>query len=309
MDANAGSSFGNDLKPIIGLLNTSGTSATLLKMPSGLFSDGYGNLWVADADNERVCYYKRNAAGQFVFQHVLGQPNATTGTDHAANSFTLRRPQGVTLDSAGRLWIADTDNSRIVRYDNAVSQSVDEPVFSAVLGQQDFYYYAQSSAADSLNRPRGITCDKMDRLWIADTGNNRVVRYDLPAAGGQHPAQLALGQMGFNINLPNDTTLRGMQEPVAVSIDPHGCLWVADSGNGRVVRHTPDDPVALTVSKISGIFRVHWGLEPGVYYRVQVSGNMKSWLAYGSFTAQSPITLWQDFITAGTSLFYRVAGP
>jgi sugar lactone lactonase YvrE len=278
-------------------------------VPSGIYADGYGNLWVADAENERVCYYKKNAQGQFLFHRVIGQPNATTGTDHTASPQTLRHPQGVTLDSAGRLWIADTDNSRIVRVDNAVNQSADDPVFSGVLGQADFYYYGQGSPADELNRPRSLTCDILDRLWIADTDNNRVVRYDLPATGNQHPAQLVLGQTGFNSNIPNGTTLDYIQKPFAVSIDLQGCLWVADSGNGRVLRHTPNDPVTSSVSKISGIFRVQWSVEPGVVYRMQASASMTSWLSLGSVTAQSATVMYQDFINPGTSMFYRIAGP
>ena len=76
-----------------------------------------------------------------------------------------------------------------------------------------------------------------------------------------------------------------------------------------MLRHTPDDPVSLSATKISGIFRAQWGVEPGVFYRVEVSSSLKSWLAAGSLTAQSPVAMWQDFMTPGAAVFYRIVGP
>ena len=51
-----------------------------------------------------------------------------------------------------------------IEYDNAVNQSVKDPVFSVVLGQPDFFFYGEGSAAEKLTRPVAVP-DRRSGIW------------------------------------------------------------------------------------------------------------------------------------------------
>jgi uncharacterized protein (TIGR03437 family) len=84
-----------------------------------------------------------------------------------------------------------------------------------------------------------------DALYVADSQNNRVLGYrDLRALNGGVRADIVIGQIDFSstsINFPtgdaNQVTAQGLFNPTCVAVDAEGSLWVADSGNGRVLRY------------------------------------------------------------------------
>ncbi len=84
--------------------------------------------------------------------------------------------------------------------------------------------------------PVGVHVDASGKLWVADYGNNRVLRYDSAATlGDGAPATAVLGQPGFDTGVAATTSV-GMTGPAAVLLDPTGRLWVAEQENNRVLR-------------------------------------------------------------------------
>ena len=96
---------------------------------------------------------------------------------------SLSYPQGVAVDGAGRLYVADSSNHRVLEFDNPlVSQ-----IASRVFGQGDSFTtstcadgYATDPApsADGLCAPEGVAVDNAINLYVADTGNNRLLIYE-----------------------------------------------------------------------------------------------------------------------------------
>jgi len=95
--------------------------------------DGSGNLWVADALNNRVLMYP---SGSTTATLVLGQSSFTANSIGTTNN-TLRSPNSVATDSSGNLWVADTNNNRVLMWQNASSLSSGAAA-NLVFGQSSF---------------------------------------------------------------------------------------------------------------------------------------------------------------------------
>jgi hypothetical protein len=109
-----------------------------------------------------------------------------------------------------------------------------------VLGQTSFTSNTPNKggpSASTMQSPSGVYTDGTS-LWVADTGNNRVLGWKaIPTKNGQ-PADFVLGQSTFAANLGNHggsmATATSLSFPTDVKL-VHGVLYLADSGNNRVL--------------------------------------------------------------------------
>jgi DNA-binding beta-propeller fold protein YncE len=197
-----------------------GASATNVLSPVSLAEDPVsGELWVADAAANRVLRFASSAANR----------GGSTGAG------TLYNPQGIAVDQAGRVYVADHANNRVLVYRPPFTNGMDA---SEVVGQPDFTSGAVnrggSVAANTLHGPLGLALDASGNLWVADRFNNRVMRYPAPVVTGVTPNRL-FGQVGYTANAPA-TSAAGMWHPMGVAIDSSDNLWVAELLNSRVLR-------------------------------------------------------------------------
>jgi NHL repeat len=82
-----------------------------------VYEDAAGNVFIADYGNNRVLIYDAPfAGGDTVADDVLGQPNLTSTAVVSPRPDDLTAPSDVTMDAAGRLFVADRENSRVTRY-------------------------------------------------------------------------------------------------------------------------------------------------------------------------------------------------
>jgi sugar lactone lactonase YvrE len=150
--------------------------------PRGVYADNSGRLWVADAFNNRVLRFDNAAAltGSPGFlpppSVVFGQPNFSSGTAGTDRN-TFSNPCGVWLDASGRLYVADSFNSRVMIFNNAPSLGNGPPA-SNVLGQPNFTTSTANTTQDGLRGPRRVSYDEStSSLYVADLSNNRVTRF------------------------------------------------------------------------------------------------------------------------------------
>jgi uncharacterized protein (TIGR03437 family) len=204
-------------------------SRTTLRLATAIASDGV-HLVVADTNHNRVLIWNRipstnNAAADV----VIGQASFTTATvppNNTPTSKSLRGPQGVWIQN-GRLYIADTQNNRVLIYNtipttNGVAADV-------VLGQPDFTTFVEPDltqqkdevSPSKLLNPVSVSSDGV-RLFVTDLGYNRVLIWNsIPNSNGQ-AANVALGQPDLNSSVANygykvdpaDTTVPPVQTAV-----------------------------------------------------------------------------------------------
>jgi hypothetical protein len=218
--------------------------ANTLWGPSQTWSNGT-MLIAADSTNHRILIYNNIntlPATNGSANVVVGQPNfisnqANQGGPPAAN--TLDEPFGVFSDG-NILVVSDNLNNRVLVY-NPLPVSSGASA-SAVIGQPNFTSSAinqgGSLTANTLNGPGRIWISG-GNLYVADTGNNRVLVYDnIDALSTNDPAaNTVIGQNNFTSNV-NGVSANSLFIPDAVSVN--GCqLFIADGNNSRVLIYNP----------------------------------------------------------------------
>lgn len=225
---------------VVGGCNTGGLSAKSLCSPRGVAVDHAGNLYVADTVNNRVLWYRDPSLADAVADLVLGQGGFATAVcnNGGLGSKSLCGPWGVAVDQGDHLYVADDANNRVLWYK---SPPLSDVVADLVIGQPSFFLKGCNTGGlndKGLCRPRGVAVDSTDSLYVADSGNNRVLWYRRPPTLGP-VADLVVGQPTFFLNGCNTGGLsaKSLCSPHGVAVDGHDQLHVADTGNQRVLRY------------------------------------------------------------------------
>jgi uncharacterized protein (TIGR03437 family) len=223
---------------------TSSTSAavssTSLNTPAGLALGPNGDLFVADLGNNRVLEFLAGAGTGASAIRVYGQPgmNSSTGPSHLSAQ-TLLNPEGVAVDQAANLYVADTGANRALIFPNTQNAPAAGMAATYVIGQSAF-----DAAGGSLKAPTAVAVDSSGNIYLADKGNNRVLILPplifLPIAGTG--AAGVIGQQNGTGTSPNWDSPDGLATadslfaPAGLYVDRQDTLYVGDVGNSRVLQ-------------------------------------------------------------------------
>ena len=205
--------------------------------PAAIAPVGDGSVWIIDGGNHRL--HRLEAITELVAD-VTGARRATFG-GRGSGPGKFQNPTGVAVDSAGRVYVADSGNKRIQKFSAAGKfldawTGFDEP-FGIAIDAAGTIYVTDSArnrvlaldgsgkrlasfGEDQLHRPRGLAV-RDGLVYVADSGHDRIVKFD---ANGTFLA--AVGCPGSDAGEFDD--------PVSVAIDPDLHLYVVDRGNNRV---------------------------------------------------------------------------
>ncbi len=205
-----------------------GCSATKLRNISGVWSDGV-KLYIADTINNRVLIYNNipttNGASADV---VVGQENFDSNTS-GCSATQLNYPEGVYSDG-NRLYIADSDNNRILIY-NTIPTS-NGAAADIVIGQIDMDSCSSGCSATQFYGTRSVYSDG-ENLYLADTGNSRILFYNIIPNTHGAAADVVIGQNNFDIYSSGCSATK-FNNPEAVYFDRQR-LFIADTNNNRVL--------------------------------------------------------------------------
>jgi len=191
---------------------------------------------------------------------VLGQITFTKTSPNLVDATGVDGPDGVAIDRTnGHVIVADTNNSRVLGWKSAAAFAAGGAA-DLVIGQPDFYskpcnQNAPIADAAWLCTPIGVAFDRAHRVYVGDTGNNRVLMFDDPFAAlaltGRNAGFVAskvFGQGGSFVS--NDANAGGvsadsMASPQGVAVDEGGNLFVSDVFNNRVLIFFAPMPVSM----------------------------------------------------------------
>lgn len=242
-----------------------------LRLPQGVWLDANDGLWVADTGNDRVLYYGPITQNGQSAVLTLGQADASSydqapffTNDVKIRADTLLSPMSVTSDGQ-KLFVADLGLNRVLIW-NSVPTRNRQPA-DVVVGQPDMTSRAfnnssalcestgEDSEGNKLYPPRCAATVSMPRfalsdgrrLFIADSGNDRVLVFnEIPRENGA-AADAILGQQGEFINQSSDSAAEDRVSATDTFKTPHSLAWdgtnlyVADTFNRRVLLYSPGD--------------------------------------------------------------------
>jgi hypothetical protein len=246
-----------------------------LNLPESVVLDASGNLYIADANDNRIRVVNMTKstitiAGVSIapgdIQSVAGLENDITGCANsqtacgdggAANKAYLNLPYGVALDSAGNIYIADTEDQKIRVVNTQATTitiagvSIAPGDIETVVGNGIACSNPISGCGDGrvptsaeVTRPQGIFIDPSSDIFIADTGDSRI-REVSTATGLISTVVNSAGTPGFTGDGGAAASAQ-LDLPGGIWVDSAGDLFVSDSGNAHV-RVVNNQASAITV--------------------------------------------------------------
>jgi uncharacterized protein (TIGR03437 family) len=229
-DANQGAGFSGD---------TGSAKNSRLNTPAGLALDSGGNLYIADAANNKI---RKVTTGDVITSFAGNITPDFAGDGGPAINAELNNPEGVAVDAIGNVYIADTFNHRIrlVTLDGNIRTVAGngKPGFAGDGGQ---------ATNAQLNHPEGVAVDAAGNIYIADSFNQRV---RMVLTNGKIVTIAGNGGQAYTGD-GDVATKATLNFPTSVFVDPQGNVYVSDSQNYVVRMLTPSAaPVSPGVPSI-----------------------------------------------------------
>jgi uncharacterized protein (TIGR03663 family) len=213
-------------------LAPAGVERGQFNLPRGMAVGPDGSFYVVDTANMRI--QKFDASGNFVAIIGNGKGNGDGQFLPFSDEAVGTGPGGIAVDKQGNIYVADTWNHRIQKFDANGR---------FLLKWGEFINFGDPNAANDPNRnnkffgPRGVAIGPDGNVYVTDTGNKRVVVFD---PTGKYLRQIDSGmdaakvQANYVFNKPGE-----MNEPIGIVVDNAGNVYVADTNNQRIQKFDP----------------------------------------------------------------------
>ncbi len=201
------------------------TSASLF-FPNYVAIDSLDNVYISDGSNHRI---RKVTVSTGIITTIAGSSTSGSysGDNGPATSATLSGPSGIALDSAGNIYIADTNNNRIRK----VTVSTGIITTYAGIGTQGFSGDNGQASSATFISPSGVAVDSSGNVYIADYSNQRIRK--VTVFTGIITTIAGNGGTGFSGD-NGAATSAALYYPSKVAVDTSGNLYITDSLNDRI---------------------------------------------------------------------------
>ena len=211
----------------MGAADATGSAASFFA-PCGLAVDGSGNVFVADAGNNKI--REITAAGVVTTLAGSGTPGGVDGTGTAA---TFNTPIGVAVDGNDNVYISEGSTTlawggNMYPGNNKIRKITSSGVVSTFAGSGTLGATDGTGTAATFHNPYGIRADVSGNIYVADAGNNKIrvittagVVTTFAGSGGSSATDGPAASAGFS-------------SPTGVAIEANGNVYVADANNLKI---------------------------------------------------------------------------
>lgn len=258
-----------------GSADGTGTAASF-NVPSATAVDASGNVYVADFNSCTI--RKITPAG--VVTTVAGQADACGNVDATGTAARFNRPEGITVDKSGNLYVADRDNSAIRKittagvvttlarnagfltslvldasgnlygtdfYGCSIRKITSAGVVTTFAGVTSLCSYADGTGtAARFNYPSGIAMDKSGNIYVAGN-DDQTIRKITPSG----VVTTLAGQAGISGSADGTGPAARFNYPFGIAVDASGTVYVSENSNNTIRKITPDG-VVTTLAGLAG---------------------------------------------------------
>lgn len=205
--------------------------------PSGVAVDDTGSVYVADSNNQTI----RKILPSGAVTTLAGSPGQWGTADGPGADARFGRPDDVTVDGAGNVYVADSGNDTI--------RKITPPgIVTTMAGSP-----GQPGSADGpgkearFREPSGVAADREGNVYVADTGNYTIRK--VTPGGLVTTLAGSPGARGSNDGTGNAARF---DIPFGLGVDGEGNVYVADSMNHTIRQVTPG-AVVTTIGGVAGV--------------------------------------------------------
>jgi sugar lactone lactonase YvrE len=224
-------------------------TAALFNYPAGLAIDALGNLYVADSNNQavrKVVPTPVNGATEWVVSTLAGSAGQMGSANGTGSTAQFDFPYGVTVDAAGNVYVADSQNCaiRMITQGGVVTLVAGRPnLFPNPIGQGG--YEDGPGSVAQFSDPSGVSVDASGNLYVADSGNGCIRKITPTVTGGvtawmvttlagSGPVDGIQPLNGGSGSADGTGSAAQFNDPVGVAVANSGDIIVTDSGNNTI---------------------------------------------------------------------------
>lgn len=229
--------------------------AAQFRGPSGMTTDGQGNLFVADKDNSTI---RQIVAATGAVTTLAGKPTNSGTANGVGAAAQFHYPTGVAADGAGNLYVADSSSNTIRKI------AISTRTVTLMAGAPDSSGSTDGPAGGArFNSPQDLALDQAGNMYVSDSGNCTIRKIVL-ATGA---VSTIAGTAGSCMDKDGTGAAARFTSPLGLAADKAGSLYVTDVGASTIRKVDLATGAVTTLAGVAGMIGSADGMGTAARFR------------------------------------------